>query len=416
MGDGAGQQAGDPQGDLFQQGPNLFVLSVSEVTSQIKEVLEKGFSQIWVVGEISSLRRAGSGHIYLNLKDAAAVLPAVAWKSTVARLPFQLTEGLEVVIRGKLSVYLPHGEYRLIIDEVQPKGMGAQDLALKQLKEKLAGLGYFHPARKRPLPLFPRRLVLVTSPTGAAVRDMLEILGRRWPLAEVWVRPVRVQGAGAVEDITWAFEVLNNLRDIDVVILGRGGGSSDDLSVFNEERVARAIFQCRFPVISAVGHEIDVTIADLVADRRALTPSEAAEIATPDGTELRARLDKQRRRLAELVLGIVQTAKKHLATLGQRRVLREPLERVRDLERRLDDWHGRLGRAVQNCLVHARDALEKRAVQLESLSPLNVLARGYSLTRMGGTVLRSAQEVKPGDLIETRLNQGTIISRVEHPV
>lgn len=391
---------------------NLFVQTVSDVTSQIKQTLESNFGELWVVGEVSSARKAGSGHVYLTLKDARAVLPAVAWKTLATRLAFPLKDGMEVIVRGRLSVYPPHGEYRLILDEVHPKGAGAQDLALKKLKEKLAALGYFSPERKRPLPTFPKRLVLITSPTGAAVRDMLEILGRRWPRAEVWVRPVRVQGIGAVEDILRAFTLLSRLSQIDIVILGRGGGSSEDLSAFNDERVARCIFECRFPVISAVGHEIDVTIADLVADRRALTPSEAAEIATPDRADLLARLDKQRRRLNDLVVGKTQSARKHLAGLAQRRVLREPLERIRDLERRLDDWHARLGRAAHHCLLLARKALEKRALQLEGLSPLKVLARGYSLTRKDGTVLRSASGVEAGDEIETRLHEGTLVSRV----
>lgn len=396
-----------------QEIPTLYLQSVSELTAQIKERLESEFASVWVVGEISSYKKAGSGHVYLNFKDAGAVLPAVIWKGTAARIPFQMGDGQEVVVRGRLSVYAPHGEYRLVVEEAFPKGLGAQDLALKQLKEKLAGLGYFEPARKRPLPRFPRRVVLVTSPTGAAVRDMLEILGRRWPLAEVWIRPVRVQGAAAADDIAKSFTLINRLDDIDVVILGRGGGSSDDLSAFNDERVAKAIFECRHPVISAVGHEIDVTVADMVADRRALTPSEAAEIATPDREELRTRLTKQRARMADLMTGRMQFLRKELLGLAQRRVFRQPLERIRDLERRLDDWHGRLGRVIQHRLTLARQKLDKKAVHLESLSPLNVLARGYSLTRMDGIVLRAANQVKPGDRIETKLERGTIISRVE---
>jgi exodeoxyribonuclease VII large subunit len=392
---------------------NLFILSVTDLTNQIKQVVESTFSLVWVVGEISSLKRAGSGHLYLNLKDANAVMPAVVWKTTAGRLRFKLHDGLEVVIRGRLSVYPPHGEYRLMVDELHPKGMGAAELALKQLKEKLTKLGYFDPARKRPLPTFPRRLVLVTSATGAAVRDMLEILGRRWPIAEVWVCPTRVQGAQAAEHIAWNFTLLNRLGGIDAVILGRGGGSADDLAVFNDERVVQAIFDCRYPVISAVGHEIDVTLADLVADKRALTPSEAAELATPDRAELLSRLDKGRLRLRDLLLGHLQTARKGLAALAQRRVFREPLERVRDLERRLDDWHARLSRAVNQRLTLARKAVEKRAVQLDSLSPLKVLARGYSLTRKNGALLRSAAQAHAGDVIETRLHEGTIVSRVE---
>lgn len=392
---------------------NLFLLTVSQLTAQIKQTLETGFPLVWVVGEISSLKRAGSGHLYLNLKDPQAVVPAVIWKSTAGRLRFKLHDGLEVIIRGKLSVYPPHGEYRLVVDELEPKGIGAAELALKQLREKLARLGYFAPERKRPIPAFPKRLVLITSGTGAAVRDMLEILGRRWPAAEVWVIPTRVQGAQAAADIAWNLALLNRLTGVDTVILGRGGGSAEDLAVFNDERVAQAIFESRYPVISAVGHEIDVTLADLVADKRALTPSEAAELATPDRSELLARLDKTRSRLRDLLLGHLQTARKHLTTLAQRRVFREPLERIRDQERRLDDRHARLTRAMTHRLALAKKTIEHHALQLESLSPLKVLARGYSLTQKDGHVLRSAAEVANGDLVETRLHEGTITSRVE---
>jgi exodeoxyribonuclease VII large subunit len=396
------------------------VISVGELTRTIKAVLEESFPWVWVSGEISNLARPTSGHIYLTLKDAEAQLRAVIYRSSALRLRFEPQDGLEVIVRGRLSVYPPRGEYQLLIEELQPKGLGARELALRQLKEKLVKLGYFEPGRKKPLPPFPKRIALVTSPSGAAVRDMLEILGRRWPSCEVYVCPARMQGDGAAQEIAGAVHFLNRLHRAgtlkhDVLILGRGGGSSEDLWAFNEEIVAHAIYQSAIPVVSAVGHEIDMTIADLVADRRALTPSEAATAVVPDRGELLFGLSEFRGRLRAAVLERLQERRGRLEDLAGRRAFRLPLESIRDQERRLDDWSERLGRAMEQRLQAARQRIQAFSGQLASLSPLNVLGRGYSLTRreVDQAVVRASDQVQPGDRIVTIVQQGQIVSRVE---
>jgi exodeoxyribonuclease VII large subunit len=396
------------------------VLSVSEVTQEVKGLLEDAFPSVWVAGEISNLARPASGHIYLCLKDSSAQIRTVLWRSVAARLRFDLHDGLEVIVRGRLSVYAARGEYQLNVEELHPKGLGAQELALRQLKEKLFRLGYFDPKRKKPLPRFPRRIALVTSPSGAAVRDMLEILGRRWPTAEVWVCPVRVQGDGAAAEVAAALRLLNQLHAdgtvvIDVAIVGRGGGSVEDLWAFNEESVAHALFASVIPVVSAVGHEIDVTIADLVADHRALTPSEAAERVVPSCEELRDGLRRLELQLRTYVDRRLDSARDRLRDLTERRAFRLPLERIRDLERRLDDWGERLRRAVRQRLEKAQQRVQTQAARLETLSPLNVLSRGYSLTRTEAqqAVVRSPDQVRPGDRLVTIVQHGRIVSRVE---
>jgi len=396
------------------------VLSVGELTRTVKGLLEDAFPAVWVSGEVSNVARPSSGHIYLTLKDAEAQLRAVIWRGIALRLRFDPADGQEVIARGRLSVYPPRGEYQLVIEELHIKGLGAQELALRKLKERLFRLGYFDPARKKPLPRFPDRIALLTSPTGAAVRDMLEILAHRWPVAEVWVCPVRVQGDGAAETIAAALGVVNRLHrsgalPFDVAILGRGGGSAEDLWEFNEECLAQAIHDSAVPVVSAVGHEIDLTVADLVADYRALTPSQAATAVTPDATELWQSLLDAESRLRNALFGTLDQAKRRLDDLAGRRAFRLPLERVRDQEQRLDDWGDRLRRAVRQRLALAKERLEAEAGRLESLSPLNVLSRGYSLTRREAdqAVLRSAEQVRPGDRLITTVQHGQVVSRVE---
>jgi exodeoxyribonuclease VII large subunit len=402
----------------FQDGVKVF--SVSALTQEIKGLLEDGFPSVWVAGEVSNVARPSSGHLYLTLKDKEAQLRAVIWRGIALRLKFNLRDGQEVIVRGRLSVYAPRGEYQLLVEELQPKGIGAVELALRQLKERLFRLGYFAPERKKPLPRFPRRLALVTSPSGAAVRDMLGILGQRWAAVEIWVCPVRVQGDGAAEEIAAAIGRLNQLAQagvlpVDVMIVGRGGGSTEDLWAFNEECVARAIYHSAIPVVSAVGHEVDLTIADLVADCRALTPTEAATRVVPDLEEMLQYLGDCETRLRDELLRRVELARRRLDNLAQSRAFRLPLERVRDQERRLDEWGERLGRAIHQKLNTARERLQGQAARLETLSPLNVLGRGYSLTRteVDQTVVRSPDQVRPGERLLTLVQHGRIVSRVE---
>jgi exodeoxyribonuclease VII large subunit len=394
------------------------VLSVSELTTQVRTLLEDAFQLVWVAGEVSNYRPHSSGHVYLTLKDGQSQLKAVIWRSQAAHIPFTLSDGLEVIARGHLGVYAVRGEYQLYVEELLPKGIGALELAFRQLKEKLQARGWFDPARKKPLPRFPRCVALVTSPTGAAVRDMLRIIPRRWPVADVLIVPVAVQGDDAARQIAEAIRLLNRLSCADVLIVGRGGGSLEDLWAFNEEVVAAAIVESAIPVVSAVGHEIDVTIADFVADCRAATPSEAAELVVPDQQELRQHLETHRRRLTGGLLDRLASVRRRLDELSRRRVFRQPRQRLEEWTQRLDEWQDRLRRAVRHRLDRARERVVGLAARLEALSPLSVLGRGYSLTRTAdGTLLRSAAQVAAGDRIVTRLARGEVTSRVEqvHP-
>ena len=392
------------------------VLTVGDLTDQIKGMLEGTFSGVWVSGEISNLSRPQSGHCYLTLKDERAQLRAVLWRTTAARLKFDLEDGLEVVCCGDIDVYAPRGSYQLVIRQIEPKGIGALELALRKLRERLAAEGLFDRERKRPLPRFPRRIAFVTSPTGAAVRDFLEVLRRRWRGADVMVVPVRVQGEGAALEIAAAIAAVNRLpAAIDCLVVGRGGGSLEDLWAFNEEPVVRAIFASRIPVISAVGHEIDVTLSDLVADVRALTPSEAAELVAPAAEELSAALAVCRRRMTGALRGMAAAARTRLATVESRRVFRRPFDRLHDFLQRLDELSLRSGRVMRNRLHDARRRTGAIAAHLESLSPLGVLARGYSLTRRvdDSVLVRDARALAIGDRIVTRFAAGEAISRVE---
>jgi exodeoxyribonuclease VII large subunit len=368
------------------------LLTVSELTAIIRETLETGFADVGLCGEISNLAKPRSGHIYFSLKDDSAQIRGVLWKSAARRLVFDLADGLAVRAWGAITVYPPRGEYQIVVEKIEPEGIGALELAFRQTVARLTAEGLFDPARKRPLPRFPRRIVVVTSPSGAAVRDLLQVIGRRWSATEILIAPTKVQGAGAAEEIVAAIELAGRVLGAELVIVTRGGGSLEDLWAFNEEIVVRAIVASRLPVISAVGHEIDLTIADLAADRRALTPSEAGEICVPDSTEVRHRIDTLRDRLA--------------------RGTRTHLEEARGS---LDSLADRARRALERALDQRRHALARLAAQLEALSPLAVLARGYSLTLRadGTTVLRSAGEVEPGDQIQTRLASGSLVSRVE---
>ena len=416
------------------------VLSVSQLTNQVKGKLEGIFSSVWVCGEVCDFKIPTSGHWYFSLRDKvdeqAAVLNAVMWASNSRRARVELKNGMEVFARGQVTYYPPQGRLQMVVERLEPKGLGAKELALQQLREKLLHKGYFAPQRKRRLPKFPRRIALVTSPTSAAVRDILEVVGRRWRAAEIWICPVRVQGETAAAEIAAALALLNRLAAVDVVVLGRGGGSAEDLSAFDDERVADAIFRSRAPVVSAVGHEIDVTIADLVADVRALTPSEAAELVVPDGTELLTALGDTRARLRQLLWARLDLARQRLQRLEECRVFRRPLDRVHDLQQRLDALDQRLHRAAKRRfdLQQHLDALDQRlqragkqrlqrlhevlagvAGRLQTLSPLNVLGRGYSLTRRASDrqVIRSPEQVRPGDVVVTTVQQGQITSRVE---
>ncbi len=391
-------------------------LSVSQLTAQIKDALEGGFPSVWVAGEVSNFSRPQSGHSYFTLKDDQAQIRAVMWRGTAARMKFDLADGLEVICHGHVDVYAPRGSYQLVVDQVQPKGVGALELALRKLRDKLTAEGLFDPARKRPLPTFPRRVALVTSPTGAAVRDFLEVLRRRWRGVDVLIIPARVQGEGATQEIVAGIKAANRLSPApDVLVVGRGGGSLEDLWTFNEEPVVRAIAASRVPTVSAVGHEIDVTLADLAADVRALTPSEAAERVVPAAEEMTARMRNFRDRLRAAVLRYTLTARSRLDTLAAQRPLRRPWDIVHDRVRRLDELSLRATTSVRSLLEQRRGRAATLAGKLESLSPLAVLGRGYTITQDGksGRVIRTAAELRVGQQIVTRFVDAQATSKVE---
>jgi exodeoxyribonuclease VII large subunit len=394
------------------------VLSVAQLTAFLKEVVEAAFPSVWVAGEISNFSRPQSGHCYLTLKDDEAQIKAVIWRTTASRLRFDPHDGLEVICRGHIDLYPPRGQYQLVVEEIQPRGIGALELALRKLREKLAAEGLFDPARKRPLPAFPRRIALVTSPTGAAVRDFLQVLKRRWRGSSVLVIPVRVQGDGAAAEIAAAIATANGLANtdqaVDVLVVGRGGGSLEDLWAFNEEAVVRAIAASRLPVVSAVGHEIDVTLSDFVADVRALTPSEAAERVVPAAEEIQSALVVRQQRLTKALRRRAADARRRLEQLAGHRVFRRPFDRVHQRAHELDNVAVQFGRAIRRRLEVARQLLAATAGRLESLSPLGILGRGYSLTTRvsDGRLIDDAALLREGEQLRTRFARGEALSEV----
>lgn len=393
------------------------VLTVAQLTDLIRTTLNDVFASVWVAGELSDVSRPQSGHIYFTLKDGDSQIRGVIWRNVASRLRFNLEDGQEVLCCGDVDVYPPRGTYQLIVRQLEPRGIGPLQLALRQLQQKLSAEGLFDPQHKKPLPSFPRRIAFVTSPTGAAVRDFLEVARRRWSGIEVLVIPARVQGAEAAGEIVRGIQLANRLRPRpDVLVVGRGGGSLEDLWCFNDEQVVRAIFASEIPVVSAVGHEIDVTLADFVADVRAATPTEAAERLLPSRDEFLARLAELQKRLLTGLRSRATNGRGRWESLAQRRVFRRPLDRVHEWMERVDELEGRLSRATQQRRQRATDRLASLVDRLESLSPLAVLTRGYSVTLRADTrsVVRDAATLAIGDQITTRLMTGTVISRVEH--
>lgn len=362
-------------GLLPQRAPGGAVRSVTELTLALQRTIAEEFGEVWVRGQVTGARRVSSGHVYFALKDEGAVLPAVAWRSTASRLRFAVEDGLEVVCRGNVDVYPPHGKYQLVVHEMNPLGVGALQVAFEQLKQRLAAEGLFDPARKVPLPYLPRRVALVTARTGAAVRDLVTVIQRRYPPIEIVLVAVRVQGAGAAEEIARGLRLADRASGADVIVVGRGGGSAEDLWAFNEEPVARAIAACVTPVVSAVGHEVDVTIADLVADVRAATPSQAGELVVPVHDDLVAELDRRASRLVHLVRTRVDRAWQAVEAVAGRPVVRDPLAAVGTRRARLDMLAARLAsrspsaelarrrQAVADLGARARRALDTGAAR-----------------------------------------------------
>ncbi len=390
------------------------VFSVTDIVTQARETLEGAFTRVWVQGEISNFKKHSSGHCYFTLKDAGSQLRCAMFKMANRQLKFRVEDGLQVVAGGRLSIYTARGDFQLIAEALEPAGVGALQLAFEQLKQRLAQEGLFDPARKRPLPEFPQRIAVVTSPTGAAIQDILNVTGRRSPLADISLYPVRVQGEGAAEEIARALRRLNEAGGWDVIICGRGGGSLEDLWAFNEEVVARAIAASVIPVISAVGHEIDYTIADFVADVRAETPTAAAEMVVRDRRELLSRVQSLARMLGQTFGERLRVLRQRLDRLLRAPVLQQPRRVFEPLAQRLDDLMGALQHRMSHRLDLNSERLRGMAGALEALSPLKVMGRGYSLVyRMPHRELvRDARRLKKGDEISIRFSQGEAVCAV----
>jgi exodeoxyribonuclease VII large subunit len=438
------------------------VLTVSELSQQLGQMLEQRFPAVWVEGEISNFKVYGSGHAYFTLKDPNAQVRAVLFRNRTRHIRFEPKDGLHVLAFGAIELYAQRGEYQLVVERLEPRGLGALQLAYEQLKSRLAAEGLFDAARKRALPRFPRTIGIVTSPSGAAIRDILRVIARRFGELHIVLAPARVQGEGAAEEIARGIADLNALGAVDVIIVGRGGGSLEDLWAFNEEAVARAIVASKAPVISAVGHEVDVTVADFAADLRAPTPSAAAEIVVREKQVVADSVADLAGRLERAIRRRLDRDRAHVAQLAGRRVLTDPARRLRDWQRRLDDATARLGRAararvrdaahrhevatarlrranpiarlgaqraqlgeldrrlhgeVRRRLERDRQRLRATAAHLDSLSPLAVLARGYSLTRLGtGEIVRRSGQAPEGTTVDVMLHEGRIVCRVERAI
>ncbi|MBE7491105.1 MAG: exodeoxyribonuclease VII large subunit [Planctomycetes bacterium] len=392
-------------------------ITVTELSNRLKRSIEGAFGNVAVTGELGNYRGPHhSGHVYCNLKDAGAQIKLIIWRGTLQRLRFELKDGLEVTIVGKLDVYTKRGEYSLVATGIEPRGLGGLQLAFQQMYERLQAEGLFDDGHKRELPRYPQRIAVVTSPTGAAIRDIITTARRRNRLVEILVWPARVQGDGAAEEVARAIRRLNELNDrlrIDVMIVGRGGGSLEDLWAFNEEPVARAIYHSAIPVVSAVGHEVDTTIADLVADLRAPTPTAAAEIVVPELAGMLELVNEQKLRLSRGLRHTVELWAERLETLKSRMAAMGPLNQVRREQQRLDYLWENTQRAMQRRLDTARELVTAQGQRLNALSPLAVLQRGYSITRNArGEVIKEAEQVKSGDELVTRLARGEVKSRV----
>ena len=390
-------------------------LTVTQVNAWIKRTLERGIPTFWLAGEIGSITRSGAGHVYLTLKDDSNQISAVIWKSTWDRCRFEIKEGLAILCMGKIDVYGPRGSYQVVVQKIEPQGIGALQIAFRKLHAKLEAEGLFRPERKRSLPSFPQRIGFVTSPHGAAIHDFLEVLRRRWPSTDVLVIPAKVQGAGAAEQIARGIELAGRIRpSLDVLIVGRGGGSIEDLWCFNEEVVVRALAASPVPTVSAVGHEIDVTLSDLAADVRALTPSEAAERVVPNRDDLSDVLHTVRHRLRTLLLHKVRDLEIRLGAITTRPIIETPQQMFDTTAQKLDEVERKLKDGLSRRMDSIDRLFENAATRLESISPIRTLARGYSFTTdlKTGKVLTTAVGTQTGQIIQTMFAQGAVQSQI----
>ncbi len=385
------------------------LLTVTQVNRFLRSLIEGDgrLADITITGEISNFtQNSRSGHMYFSLKDSQSVLKSVMFAAAARRLAFTPQDGMKVIIRGRVSVYEPSGQYQLYAETMQPDGVGALALAFDQLKERLAGEGLFDPERKRPLPSWPMRIGVVTSPTGAAVQDILQILGRRWPVAEVVFCPVQVQGDAAVPQLILAVEKLNHARACDVIIIGRGGGSMEDLWAFNNESLARTVAWSQIPVVSAVGHETDFTICDFAADLRAPTPSAAAELCTPELEAQLENLEAYHQYFCGKALQVIGQLRQRTDLLLQRSPLSQPREYTRRRREILDSMTERLGLLAQSRVDGDRQRLSLLAGRLDALSPLKVLARGYGVIYRDGAAVRDLDALPEGEEVTLQAEKG----------
>ena len=392
------------------------VYTVGQVNQYIKSLMDgdRHLTGLFVRGEISNYKAYPSGHHYFSLKDTDGAMRCVMFRREAAGLRFRPQNGMKVIAFGRITVFPRDGQYQLYCDQLTADGVGDLHLAFEQCKEKLYREGLFDPAHKQPIPKFPGRIALITSPVGAAVRDMLRILNARWPMAQVLVIPVRVQGSEAPGEISAALDWADRHQAADLIITGRGGGSMEDLWAFNEEVVARSIYACRIPVISAVGHEPDVTIADFVADLRAATPSNAAELAVLDQNDVYAGLFQRERRLDRAAARTLEQSRTHLEHLGERRVLRDPMAPIQDRRSWLELQRKGLAGGISAALSGEKEQMARLAAALDAMSPLKVLGRGYAIPRKeDGSLVRSRTDVASGDRIDLKISDGSIRCRVE---
>lgn len=390
-------------------------LSVAQLNWFIKNTLEQTLPMVWVEGEVSDLSRPSSGHIYFSLKDDQSQVRAVIWRTTANRQKFEIKDGIKVVCYGAIEVYAPRGSYQVIIDRIQPIGVGPLQLAFQQLHQKLSAQGLFAPERKQPLPPFPKRIGFITSPSGAAIQDFIEASKRQWGNFELTVIPVRVQGTEAASEIARAIRLAHRIKPaFDLLIVGRGGGSMEDLWSFNDEKVVRGISNSRLPIVSAVGHEIDVTLSDLAADARALTPTHAAQLVLPNHEDISNRVQQLEQRVHHALSSLAARSRLRLENLSQRGVLSQP-HTIHQLRRqKVDEAEIQLNRLMRSTVDSQRENLASVARAIEALSPLNVLSRGYSISQRvdNSETISSVEQVAEGETIQTRLAKGAILSQV----
>lgn len=389
------------------------IYTVSVLTRSIKEVIESSFPRLWVEGEISNFKQHSSGHLYFTLKDEEAQIRCAMWRFQAGNLLFRPEDGMKVIVEADLQVYEKGGNYQLIVYQLQPAGVGELQIAYEQLKKKLYAEGLYDEAHKKPIPPYPERIGIITSPTGAAIRDIISIVRRRFPAMQLILYPVRVQGEGAAQEIAQAIVDFNDFGNVDVLIVGRGGGSLEDLWAFNEEVVARAIYQSKLPIISAVGHEIDYAISDFVADQRAPTPSAAAEMVVRDRQEIQGILAYYQERFTTVILNDIQTYSDRIQNLRNSYAFRRPEDMIFQKMQRLDELTKNIQLATYHQFERKTHKLANIYNRLTALSPLDVLRRGYSICYKYGQVVKDIGRVEIGDMVKVKLYRGDFESQVK---